>query len=162
MGNLQGFNANTVAPSDDFAPLADGKYEAMIVESSFAPTKAGDGERLTCVFEIVGEKYHGRKLYHHMNIINPNQTAVAIAQRQLADICLAVGVPTPEDSSELHNVPLLITVGFERNKSTNELVNKIKKFEALPKSRFSAPREQVPAASTRVVNPDAEDVDTPW
>ena len=51
-----------------------------------------------------------------------------IAQRQLSAICRCVGVLHPKDSKELHDKPLVISVGIRPAKDGYEESNTIKGF----------------------------------
>lgn len=113
--NLQGFNAAAVEPQMDFEPIPAGDYTAMITDSEMKPTKNGMGEYLQLVFEVCDGEYTGRKIFARLNLNNPNQTAVDIAQRELSAICHAVGVLTPNDSSELHDKPMSIKVKIRQS-----------------------------------------------
>lgn len=115
MSNLQGFNAAEVDPQTDFEPIPAADYTAMIVDSEMKPTKNGAGEYLQLVFEICDGQYEGRKVFARLNLNNPNQTAVEIAQRELSSICHAVGVLTPNDSSELHDKPMTVKVKIRQS-----------------------------------------------
>ena len=53
---------------------------------------------------------------------------VAIAQAELSAICRAVDVMVPNDSVELHNLPLVVQVRVTPRKDTGELVNEIKGY----------------------------------
>lgn len=145
MANLMGFDASTVPEQQDFSALPEGQYVVIATTSEMKPNKAGNGQYLKFVFEVLDGPMKGRKLWARMNLVNPNQTAVEIAQRELAAFCRAVGVIKPNDSSELHNKPVLVTVTCEkddRNRETNE----IKKYEALS-GMASATAAQTPQAS---------------
>ena len=67
-----------------------------------------------------------RLLWARLNLDNPNATAVQIARAELSAICRAVGVLAPNDSVELHNLPLVIHVRCKKRKDTGELTNEIK------------------------------------
>jgi hypothetical protein len=108
LGNT--FNADNVEPLGKFEPVPVGSYKAAMVESEFKLTKAGTGRYLNCKWEIVEGEYKGRNVWSRLNLENPNQTAVDIAQRELSSICRAVGKMHVSDSSELHNIPCLIDV----------------------------------------------------
>lgn len=129
MASLSGFNAAEVEPSKGFEPLPAGKYLAMIVNSELKPTQAGTGEYLKLEFEIIDGEFKGRKLFANLNLDNPNAQAVQIARAELSAICRAVNVLQPKDSVELHNLPLVLKVGMEKRKDTNELQNRIKGYE---------------------------------
>lgn len=129
MANLSGFDAGAVPEQDAFTVLPEGIYPAIAVASEMKPTKAGTGQYLQVVFEVLDGQYKGQKLWARMNLMNPNQTAVDIAQRELAALCRAVGVMKPSDSTELHNRPLLLTVAVEVDDRKRES-NVIKKYES--------------------------------
>jgi hypothetical protein len=132
MGNLENFDASTVEPATGFDIIPDGKYSAIIIDSEMKDTKAGTGQYLQLVFEIIGEKFKGRRLWSRLNLVNKNETAVKIAQAELSAICRAVGIMTPRDSSTLHNIPLIIDVGQEKNNQNDTMQNRI--FGYLPPS----------------------------
>jgi hypothetical protein len=124
------FDANTVDPSADFDPIPAGKYEAVITDSEDKPTKSGVGSYLQLTFQITDGEYRGRFLWARLNLDNPNKTAVKIARSELSSICRAVGVMTPRDSTELHNLPLVITVKCKKRDETGEITNEIKGYAA--------------------------------
>jgi hypothetical protein len=127
MADLRGFNATDVSPSG-FEPIPAGRYLAVITDSEMRPTKSGNGEYLQLTFEIIEGPYKGRLLWTRLNIVHPNVTAANIAKAELASICRAVGVLTPQDSTELHNLPLIITVQLQRRNDTGELTNRIRGY----------------------------------
>ena len=104
------FDANEVEPAKGFEPLPDGNYKAVISASEEKETKAGNGKYLAMTFDIIEGDHKGRKVWTNLNIDNPNQDAVRIAYEQLSAICHAVGVLKPKDSTQLHDLPLLIYV----------------------------------------------------
>jgi hypothetical protein len=124
------FNANEVEPNVGIEPVPADKYNAVIIESELKPTKAGNGQFLELTFEIIEGEYKGRKVWARLNIDNPNSQAVHIAKGDLSAICRAVNVMTPEDSADLHNLPLEIAVKCRRNKETGDLTNEIKGYAA--------------------------------
>lgn len=146
MASLQGFDANQVPEQQEFSALPPGQYVAIATASEMKPTRSGDGQYLQFSFEVLDGPMKGRKLWSRMNLVNRNQTAVDIAQRELAAMCRAVGVPKPNDSSELHNKPLLLTVEIEMDERRREN-NVIKKFEATPTGGFQAPAPQAAASA---------------
>lgn len=145
MANLAGFNANEVEPNVGFEPLPPGDYEACIVASEMKPTKNGDGQYLNLELSILNGQFQNRRLFEKLNLSNPNPEAVRIAQGTLSAICRAVNVLTPNDSSELHNRPLRISVGVEKRKDTGEMTNRIKSFK--PRSVQPVPAMQTAQAA---------------
>ena len=122
------FDANNVEPSTGFDPIPAGKYPAVITESAMKPTKSGNGQYLELTFEIIDGEFKGRKVWARLNLENQNSTAVQIARSELSAICRAVGVMQPQDSIELHNLPLVITVRCRKNPETEEISNEIKGY----------------------------------
>jgi hypothetical protein len=129
MVNLAGFDASQVEPTTSFDPIPAGKYLAMITASEMKPNKAGTGSYLELVFTILESEHKGRQLWSRLNLDNPNELAVKIARAELSAVCRAVGVLTPRDSVELHNLPLVIRVGCKKRKDTDEIANVIQGFE---------------------------------
>jgi hypothetical protein len=125
MADLRGFDANTVEPATSFEAIPAGKYLAMITASEMKPNKAGTGRFLELCFTIIEGEYKNRQLWGRLNLENPNQLAMKIAQAELSAICRAVGIMTPNDSVELHNLPLVITVRCKKRKDTDEIANEI-------------------------------------
>jgi hypothetical protein len=128
MADLRGFDANNVEPAGDFEPIPAGKYLAVITESEFKPTKAGTGNYLQLAFQIIEGPYTNRLLWARLNLDNANDTARKIAQGELSAICRAVGVLAPNDSVELHNLPLVIHVRCKKRSDTGEITNEIKGY----------------------------------
>lgn len=128
MANLNGFNAANVDPATDFDPIPAGKYLAIISNSEMKSTKRGSGTYLELTFQVIDGQYKNRLLWSRLNLSNPNQQAVQIAQGELSAICRAVGVLQPKDSCELHNLPLIVTVKVKKREDTGDLLNEIKGF----------------------------------
>jgi hypothetical protein len=119
------FDANAVEPSTGFDPIPAGKYLAIIAASEFKPTKSGNGRFLQVEYQVIDGDHKGRKLWSRHNLEHPNAQTVQIAQGELSAICRAVGVLTPQDSAELHNLPLTITVKVTARSDTGEPTNEI-------------------------------------
>lgn len=116
MAQLPGgnFNANDVDPNAGFEPLPAGDYAVMIIESSMEKTKAEDGEYLKLTFKVLApEEFKGRQVWSNLNLINKNEKTVDIAQRELSSICHAIDVMNPEDSQELHGIPMAARIKVE-------------------------------------------------
>lgn len=137
--NLQGFNAAEVDPQTDFEPIPANDYTAMIVDSEMKPTKNGNGEYLQLVFEVCDGQYEGRKIFARLNLNNPNQTAVDIAQRELSSICHAVSVLTPNDSTDLHDKPMTVKVKIRQSPGYDPQ-NEISGYKPLSGGGSAAPK----------------------
>lgn len=128
MANLNGFDAATVDPTTDFEPLPAGKYLTVITDSQMKPTKSGSGHYLEMTFQVIDGPFKNRLLWARLNLDNPNATAVKIARAELSAICRAVGVMAPNDSVELHDLPLVISVKCKKREDTGEITNEIKGY----------------------------------
>ena len=147
MADLRGFDANQVEPSADFEPIPAGKYEAVITESEMKPTKSGTGHYLQLTFQVIEGEFKNRFLWARLSLDNPNATAVQIARAELSAICRAVGVMAPNDSTELHNLPLVISVKCKKRDDTGELTNEIKGYsekESKPPAAVAATANSTP------------------
>lgn len=139
MANLD-FNANDVEPSNDYEPIPAGKYLAVITDSEMKPTKSGTGNYLQLAFQIIEGEYENRMLWVRLNLDNPNATAVQIARRELSAICRAIEVLTPGDSTDLHDLPVVIHVRVKRRNDTGELQNEIKGYSSKDVSKSESPK----------------------
>ena len=128
MVSLQGFDANQVEPTTPFDPIPAGKYVAAVIDSKMKPTKSGNGEYLELTFQILEGEHKGRQLWTRLNLNNPNAQTVKIARGELSAICRAVGVLTPNDSVDLHNLPLVITARCRKRQDTGEITNEVRGF----------------------------------
>jgi len=128
MANLNGFNANNVEPAADFEPIPAGTYNAVIINSVMKPTKDGSGSFLELQFQIIDGEYKGRLVWSRLVLENKNEITVKIAKSQLADICRAVGILTPRDSCELHNLPMQIKVVVKKRSDNGEPANEIRAY----------------------------------
>lgn len=97
-------------------PIPPGHYEAKIVTSQMVA--AADGNRLDLHFEIVGGARDGCIVVKGLHLHSRNANTRWRDRNDLCHICRAVGVMTPHDSSELHNIPMLIEVGVDKRRNT--------------------------------------------
>ena len=125
MASLAGFNANEVEPRKPFEPLPAGHYDVAIVESEMKPTKNGLGEYLELRMQVLTGEYENRKLFARLNLNNPSDQAVGIARAELSAICRALNRTTPNDSSELHNLPMVVKVTCKADRGSGEISNQI-------------------------------------
>lgn len=139
MADLHGFDAHQVEPAAGFEPLPAGRYTAAITASEMKPTRAGTGSFLQLTIEVLDGPHRGRLLWARLNLDNPNATAVKIAKSELSAVCRAVGVMSPRDSAELHNLPLTIKVRCRKRTDTGEITNEISGY---------APRDTPPPAAS--------------
>jgi len=111
------FDANTVdIEPASYDVIPPGWYQAQIVASELKPTSKGNGMFLLLEFDVLDGVAQGRKIWDRLNLQNPNQQAVDIAQRTLARICQSIGVAGVGDSEELHFKPMSIKVATAKER----------------------------------------------
>jgi hypothetical protein len=120
------FNPNEVA--DESAPLPAGDYPFMVIESDIARNKKNTGDYLKLVLHCLDEDNAGVRVYEYLNIDHPNEKVVQIAERQLAELCNAVGVLELEDTQELHDIPFVARLKVEAGDENFGPSNKVKKY----------------------------------
>jgi hypothetical protein len=143
---LTGFDANVVVPNAPREVIPAGKYKAVITKSEERPTKAQTGSMLVLTCQIIEGPHNGVTLQDRLNLNNPNKTAEEIAQRTLSAICHAVGVMMPDESSDLHDKPMMISVKVKPATAQYPSSNEIDGYEAC-EGATAAPAA-APAAAT--------------
>lgn len=138
MADLSGFNAEEVEPQRGFDPIPNGEYFAVITESEEKENAKKTGSYVKFTFEILEGEFKGRKLWVNLNLNNPNAQAVDIARQELSSICRAVGVMRPNDSSDLHDIPMLIKVKVVKRADTGELQNEIAGYKSKEEAKKKA------------------------
>jgi hypothetical protein len=145
--SILNFDATSVQPAQSFDPLPAGDYLVYIKNSDMKPTAAGNGYYLELTLEVLDGPHTGRLIWDRLNLDNPNQKAVEIAQRTLSAICHAVNVLNVSDSAELHDKPLVAKVVIEEGRGDYAPRNQIKGYKA-SSAGVSAPAPVArPAAS---------------
>lgn len=110
-----GFDTRGQEEMGDFSAIPAGEYLCKIVKSEMKLTKKAEeaddpslGQMLSLQFEILGPTQKGRSFFRNLNLVNQNQTAVEIAQKELTSICKAIGFNgVLEDSGTLHGKPMI-------------------------------------------------------
>jgi len=145
--DLSGFDPTQHADMQTVVAIPSGNYLAAIVSSVEKTTSNGDGAYLEFRFQVLEGEYQGKPLWSRLNLKNKSAEAVQIAQRELATICRAVNVLNPKDSSELHDLPMVVVVATEKRKDTGDLTNRIKGYKPKGELKDSARKVGTPAAA---------------
>jgi hypothetical protein len=119
------FDANQVEPSTGRDPIPVGKYVAAVTASEMKPTKNGTGAYLELEYQVLDGEHKGRKLWSRHTLTHPSAQTVQIARGELSAICRAIGIMTPKDSAELHNLPLTVTVKVKKREDNGEMTNEV-------------------------------------
>ena len=151
------FDANQHEDPQDFSPIPAGDYVAMAIDSEMKETKAGTGHYLQITWSIIDGEHKGRQLWSRLNLDNPSQEAVNIANKDLASLCRAVQVLEPKDSAQLHSLPLLLGVKIKKRSDTGEMTNEVAKYKPLGNRQptVAPPASQPVAAAPQAAAPAA-------
>jgi hypothetical protein len=122
------FDASKVDPSAPPDVIPSDKYTVVVSASQEKSTKSGNGTYLEIEFTVIDGEYRGRKVWDRLCLNHPSQQTVEIARANLSAICHAVGVMRPRDSSELHNIPLVINVKVKKDEAGDRIYNEVKGF----------------------------------
>ena len=122
MASLGGtYDATQGDQMSDRSALPAGEYLAAIARSDVSDTKKGDGRKVELEFEVLDGPHKGRRFWTTLNLWNPSATTVEMAQRELNSICHAAGRLRVADTEELHGIPMLVKLGFQKdNAERNE------------------------------------------
>lgn len=114
--NLKEFDLPNVTPMQPRTsePLPSGDYMVEIIEAKESSNKKTDGSHLSLTFRVMDGDYRRRQHWQRLNLKNSNPMAKEMAKAELASIALAVGIPNPEDSSELCGIALSITIAHKK------------------------------------------------
>lgn len=133
MADLGGeFDATKVEPNQGRRLFPAGNYRVCIVSSEKKPTKSGSAIFLK--FQFLDGPLQNKGFTECLNLWNPSQKAVEIAQGTLSAIARAVNVLQVTDTSQLHNKAMLVTI----NVNEDENGNKVNKFYYKP-AQVAAP-----------------------
>lgn len=96
------------APTGDFQPLPGGWYPLLLVKAQVEDNKTKSGKVLKAEFNVLGDRYSGRKLFERFNLSTQRPEAnylkaVEIGLRNLGGLGKAVGIPVVTDTGELTN-----------------------------------------------------------
>ena len=115
--------------SSSFEALPAGKYTCIISDSEMKETKAGTGQYLQCTLQIVDGQHKGRQTWARFNLVNPNATAVEIAERQFGELCRALKLAQVEDSQDLHDKPFIAKLKLRPASGEFDASNDVAAFE---------------------------------
>lgn len=105
--------------ANDFEAIPAGEYHAIVTKSEMKPTKDGGGMRLNLTLQILSGKYQNRTVFDGLNVKNKSAAAEQIGKSQLKALCVAVNVPDPQTSEELHNKPFTVKLKIGKDQNGN-------------------------------------------
>lgn len=147
-----GFDANAVEPQQGFSgePLPAGPYEVEITNAEVRELKSGNGTGLNVEYTVISPaQFASRKLWQNLNIKHTNPQAEQIGQSQLSSLCRALGIGVLNDSDELFQRILRVSVKIRPAKGDYAASNDITAYEGVGTAQLSRqPAARAPAANT--------------
>lgn len=152
-----GFDANAVAPQEtrSYAPLPAGVYAVEITNADVKDLKSGNGTGLSIEYTVVDGEFTKRKIWQNLNIRHTNSQAEQIGQSQLSALCRAVGIGRLNDSDELFQRMLRVSVKIRRQEGYDPS-NDVTGYEAMGASaptQSAAPQRQAAAPAAPAAKP---------
>ena len=159
------FNAGDYDPTDEFAPIPAGEYVVMITEGNVDYTSKG-GQMVKLTYTVMDGEFQGRKLWSQHNIVNRSPKAEEIGRKEISRIAHAIGQPKLNDTDELVNKVMRVSVIIKQDPGYNPR-NEIKKWESQGQAmatpqRQAAPQQPAPNATQSPPHPATQYSAPPW
>lgn len=157
MAAIKPFNPGAHKPTER-TPVPNSPPEgwpAILTEGVEKPTASTPGATYHALtFEITDGEHKGRKVFHNLNLNNPNPQAVQFAQDDLYYLCQACNFTQElHDTEQLKRLPLRIVTRLKERKpkpgqqATGEMQTSIVEFRKRDGSSVRKPGETTPAAN---------------
>ena len=153
MASLNFKASNVELTKRSYDALPEGEYEMIVTKSDTKPTKAGNGHYLELEMQIIAGQFSGRRHWERLNLDNPSQQTVKIAQEQLARLCMAMGLDEIQDSEELHDRAFIATLGIDKKDATRNMVWDYKPAEGAAPAPATAAKPAAAAAPAKSARP---------
>jgi hypothetical protein len=153
MASLNFKASNVELTERSYDALPEGDYEMIVTKSDTKPTKAGNGHYLELEMQIIAGQFSGRRHWERLNLDNPSQRTVKIAQEQLARLCMAMGLDEIQDSEELHDRAFIATLGIDKKDATRNVVWDYKPAEGASPAPAPAAKPAAAAAPAKSARP---------
>jgi len=161
MPNINGMYDLNATPQDSMEPIPSGWYQAVIIDCDTKAMKSGNGEYLEITHRVIDGPCKGRLVWARLNLVHRTSAkAQEIAQRQFASVRQATGVLAPNDSAQLHNIPVWIRVEFvlaDPNRAGSRDGNEIRDWKKINDPPLAAIQQAsspaIPPLPTGATNP---------
>lgn len=169
MVNIAGHYDQNAEPGE-FDQLPAGTYRAKIIESDIVDiSESRDvGRCLKLTWQVETGPHDGRLIWQRLNMwfTGPEKTpgkVAEIANQQFAAIRQATGKLIVNDTTELHHIPCMITVGPQKNDPQYNEVKSVKPVAGAQPAHQAAPAPSGPPRSTPPASPPANSGGSaPW
>lgn len=129
----------------EFEAMPAGKYLVMVSSSEMKGTKAGDGEYLLLVLDVLEpDEFKGRKVFDRINLVNKSAEAVSIGQNHLKKLRIACGVDRLNDSNQLHGIPVVARLKIRKGDAQYQDSNDVADYSSAAGTAETAPAKPAP------------------
>lgn len=111
---LQAFNALQFDPTQGSGNLPIGRHPVIVESSEVKANKANDGGYLQLNLKIIDGPQQDTTGAYRLNLYHSNPQTAKIANERLSSVCHVIGVFNVQDSAQMHNIPFIIEVGFQK------------------------------------------------
>lgn len=111
---LHAFDARAYDPTQGAGSLPIGRHPVIIESSEVKGNSKNDGGFLLLTLKLIDGPQAGATGAYRLNLYSSSQQASEIAHRQLSAVCHVTGVFNVQDSAQLHNIPFVVEVGFQK------------------------------------------------
>lgn len=122
----------------DFSAISAGEYIVKVTDSKYVPNSKKNGHIMKVVLEVQNKEHKGHKIFVNLNLDNPNETAVEIANNELATICDAIGKASIKDTDELMGKLMIVKLGVDGEQ------NKVNMYSSMDSASESSDDELEP------------------
>jgi len=142
----ESFDINSLPEQqNDFAPLPEGWYAAVINKAEIRDTKDKTGQYVAVRYDITGPTHQGRVVFGNINIKNKSTAAEEIGRQALGSIMRAIGLSRVDDTDQLIGGALQIKLSI-RTQEGYEPTNDVRGYKAIegaamPKVSTPAPAQ---------------------
>jgi len=112
-------------PMKDFTAIPAGEYVVKITDSSYVANSKKNGHILKVILTVQNKEHKGAKIFVNLNLDNPSEKAVEIANSELATLSDAIGKAVIKDTNELVGKMLVVKVNNVDENNNVKMYSKI-------------------------------------
>ena len=110
----------------DFSAIPAGEYVVKITKSLYKANSNKNGHMLALTLTVQNKEHKGHNVFVNLNLDNPSEKAVEIANNELATIADALGKAVIKDTDELLNKILIAKLSIKNDQ------NEVAMYSPLP------------------------------
>lgn len=127
----ESFDINSIPEQqNDFSPLPEGWYNAVINKAEIRDTKDKTGQYVAVRYDIIGPTHQGRVVFGNINIKNKSTQAEEIGRQALGSIMRAIGLSRVDDTDQLIGGSLQIKLSI-RTQEGYEPTNDVRGYKSV-------------------------------